>query len=96
MPQPFRTQFRGSGKDRRLATVPGLHGAVYGTRARLHQFQRHSQPGAGRTAHANPPLSGELRSHFANATDVFLPTAVEPLVAGIMGLHDFTRRRRES
>ena len=30
--------------------------------------------------------------HFANATDLSLPAAIEPLVAGIMGLHDFHPR----
>lgn len=28
-------------------------------------------------------------THFANATDVSLPAAIEPMVAGILGLHDF-------
>jgi len=28
-------------------------------------------------------------THFANATDLYLPAAIEPLVAGIMGLDDF-------
>src|SRR5579863_1688542 len=31
-------------------------------------------------------------THFANATDLSLPSAIEPLVAGIMGLHDFHPR----
>jgi subtilase family serine protease len=28
-------------------------------------------------------------SHFANATDLSLPAAIEPIVAGVLGLHDF-------
>jgi subtilase family serine protease len=28
-------------------------------------------------------------THFANATDLSLPAAIEPLVAGVLGLHDF-------
>jgi subtilase family serine protease len=28
-------------------------------------------------------------THFANATDLFLPAAIEPMVAGVLGLHDF-------
>lgn len=32
------------------------------------------------------------QSHFANATDLSLPAAIEPLVAGVLGLHDFHPR----
>jgi len=28
-------------------------------------------------------------THFANSTDVSLPAAIEPMVAGVLGLHDF-------
>lgn len=28
-------------------------------------------------------------THFANTTDLFLPAAIEPMVAGVLGLHDF-------
>ena len=28
-------------------------------------------------------------THFANATDLSLPAAIEPMVAGVLGLHDF-------
>jgi subtilase family serine protease len=28
-------------------------------------------------------------THFANATDPFLPAAIAPMVAGVLGLHDF-------
>jgi len=28
-------------------------------------------------------------THFANATDLYLPAAIEPMVAGVLGLHDF-------
>ena len=28
-------------------------------------------------------------NHFANATDISVPAAIEPLVGGVMGLHDF-------
>jgi subtilase family serine protease len=28
-------------------------------------------------------------THFANATDLFLPAAIEPIVAGVLGLDDF-------
>jgi subtilase family serine protease len=28
-------------------------------------------------------------THFANATDLFLPAVIEPMVAGVLGLHDF-------
>jgi len=28
-------------------------------------------------------------THFANSTDLFLPAAIEPMVAGVLGLHDF-------
>ena len=28
-------------------------------------------------------------THFANATDLSLPTEIEPMVAGVLGLHDF-------
>ena len=29
------------------------------------------------------------QTHFANSTDLSLPAAIEPMVAGVMGLHDF-------
>jgi subtilase family serine protease len=67
----------------------GLRRAVYGARPRLHQFQRHGQPGAGGASYGNPPLSGGAETHFANATDSVLPAAIEPMVAGVLGLHDF-------
>jgi subtilase family serine protease len=35
-------------------------------------------------------VNGE--THFANATDVSLPAAIEPMVAGVLGLHDFHPR----
>jgi subtilase family serine protease len=28
-------------------------------------------------------------THFANATDLLLPAAIQPMVAGVLGLHDF-------
>jgi len=28
-------------------------------------------------------------THFANSTDLFLPASIEPMVAGVLGLHDF-------
>jgi subtilase family serine protease len=31
----------------------------------------------------------DAKTHFANATDLSLPAAIEPLVAGVMGLNDF-------
>ena len=32
------------------------------------------------------------KTHFANATEVSLPAAIEPIVAGVLGLHDFHPR----
>jgi len=32
------------------------------------------------------------KTHFANATEVSLPAAIEPIVAGLLGLHDFHPR----
>ena len=31
-------------------------------------------------------------THFANSTDLSLPSAIEPMVAGVLGLHDFHPR----
>ncbi len=28
-------------------------------------------------------------THFANASEIYLPSAIEPMIAGVLGLNDF-------
>ena len=75
--QGFAVRYTARGRD--FISFSGTASQVRAAlRTEIHRFRVASEIGAG--------------THYANATDVFLPAAIEPMVAGIMGLHDFHPR----
>ena len=76
----------------RLAGVAGISGDGSGRRPARHRIQRHGQAGGGRLPHADRRYEWNGERHMANATDISIPEALAPVVAGVASLHDFGAR----
>jgi len=92
-PESYAERFGASAADLdKIAAWLRSHGFAVGYTARGRDFISFS----GNAAQVEAALHTEIHryqlgaeTHFANAMDLSLPAAIAPMVAGIMGLHDF-------